>query len=126
MVMRLRAGSSDVQSLLTYVFATLLVLAGVGVWFTMTRDGKSTSTKPSFQAVQPTSEGTEIVCPTCKGKLSIPCPACQRPGFLYLDSQGRCATCKGSKVSVCDQCHGKGTVTIPPQPGVLRWGGKKP
>jgi predicted RNA-binding Zn-ribbon protein involved in translation (DUF1610 family) len=125
--MRFRAGSSDVQSLLTFVFATLLVLAGVGVWFTMERDGKTQGNKPSFQAVQPTNEATEIVCPTCKGKLHIPCTTCQqRIGIYFLDADGKCPTCKDSKISVCDQCKGKGTITLPPQPGVLRWGGKKP
>jgi hypothetical protein len=124
--MRLRAGSSDIQSMLTFVFFTLLVMAGIGVWFIIERDGLATGTKPSFKAAEPTNEPTEVVCPTCKGKLTVPCSNCQRGGIYVLDANGQCPTCHGSTVSLCDQCKGKGTITIAPQSGVLHVAGKKP
>ncbi len=124
--MRLRAGSSDLQSLITFVFVTLAVLAGVGVWFTTSESGGGKADKPSFQSVKPTDEPREIECPTCKGQLRIPCYTCQRMGAYWVDPKtGMCPTCQGTKVSGCDQCKGKGTIALGPQPGLLKWGGDK-
>jgi hypothetical protein len=120
--MRLRAGTSDVQSLLSFVFVALLVMGGIGVWFTIRDDG-ATKQKQTFQAVEPTDEPTEKTCPSCNGKVTVPCPTCVTgKGIYLLDSDGKCPTCQGAKVWSCTVCKGSGKVTLPPQPGVLKWG----
>jgi hypothetical protein len=54
-------------------------------------------------------------CPSCKGKTTVPCPACSRAEKRAINDDAveitNCASCHGQRRVRCRRCAGTGVVS---------------